>query len=747
MSYGRALLWIALFAALLFGVYLFKLDREVVSRFEGRLWTVPAKVYARPLEFYEGKPLSAEQLEYELGLLGYSETEALPNSPGSYHRWRDHWDIMSRGYRFWDTPEDPIRMRLQLSGSGIASLTDLSNGEPIPIARLEPAYIDGIFPQHGEDRVLLTLEEVPDVLLKMLILTEDRRFFEHNGVDPRSIARAFMANLQAGRTVQGGSTLTQQLVKNLYLDSERSLLRKINEAFMSLLLELHFDKRTILQTYLNEVYLGQDGSRAIHGFGLASEFYFRKPLIALGYEELALLVAMVKGASYYHPVRQTERARLRRDHVLSGMRDAELITVSQYQRLIAKPVTVTQHRRRIRHPAFMTLLQRQLSEQYDEQDLQEEGLHVYSTMDPWVQRQSELAVTGIMNSVFTDRPKLQAASVAASHRSGDVLAVVGGRDPAYHGFNRALDTRRQVGSLIKPVVYLAALSQPERYTLATLVEDSEISLTNELGVVWTPGNYDGEFHGDVLLNDALLRSYNIPAVKVGLDIGLGAIDATWRGLGASSWLPRLPSITLGAVESSPFEIAGIYQTLASDGFDSPLNTVYAVLDNHGEPLTRSRIEVSRKVDGAAVKLVNHALASVAREGTAARLARELEFAVAGKTGTSDDTRDSWFAGYTSDIVAVTWMGYDDNSSTGLTGSSGAMRLWSTMMSSISTSDYIPQRGADIELHPVDRDSGLLGGKGCENTIELAFVKGSQPTQDAPCRTGVSRGWFDRLFGD
>ena len=501
-----------------------------------------------------------------------------------------------------------------------------------------------------------------------------------------------------------------------------------------------------MQTYLNEIYLGQDRNRAIHGFGLASQFYFSKPLQQLGYDQMALLVGMVKGASYYNPVRNPKRARQRRDVILKTMLNEGVISENQYQALIRKDIMVTQHRKRARYPAFMDLVKRQLKTYYDEEDLQAEGLNIYTTLDPYIQQQAEQAVTSSMQTLFKNRPDMQIASVIARHGSGDVLALIGGANPKYPGFNRALDARRQIGSLIKPVVYLAALSAPERYTLATVLDDSPIELTNELGVTWAPQNYDREFHGDILLFDALLQSRNVPAVKTGLDIGLGAIARTFRELGGDRQLRLLPSLTLGAIEMTPFEIAGLYQTFAADGFDTPLQSVYAVTDKHGQPLTRNSIDVQRNVQHAPLSLINYALREVTRQGTARRLSRELAITVAGKTGTSDELRDSWFAGFSGELVSVVWMGYDDNRPSGLTGSSGALRVWSQQMQRVATTDYPLQLDENIAFHSIDRDTGLLGGPGCENTIELPFIKGSQPAQSAQCAE-QGGGWFDRLFGN
>jgi penicillin-binding protein 1B len=738
-----------LFASLIifFVIYLATLDAQILKRFEGRIWQLPAKVYARPLELYAGKALSLAQIKYELELLGYEQQQQLPTKPGSYYQWQSTLDVMTRGYSFWDGEESPQQVRIRLAGNKIDSLRYINTNEDVAVLRFEPAYIAGIFPQHGEDRFLLDIEDVPDAFLKMLILTEDRRFFDHIGIDFYAIARAFIANLKAGRTVQGGSTLTQQLVKNLYLSSERSLIRKINEALMAMLLEFHYDKRTILQTYLNEIYLGQDRDRAIHGFGLASQYYFSLPLKQLDYDQIALLVGMVKGASYYNPVRQQQRAKERRNVVLKSMLLENLISPAQYTNRVRKDIQVRRHSKRTRYPAFMNLVTRQLKQYYDEDDLQAEGLNIYTTLDPYIQQMAEQAVAETVETLFRNKQDIQLASVIAAHGSGDVLAVIGDADPKYPGFNRALDASRQIGSLIKPVVYLTALSEPDRYTLATVIDDAEIELINELGVSWKPQNYDREFIGDVLLFDALLKSRNVPAVKTGIDIGLGAISKTFSALGARSALRLLPSMTLGAIEMTPFEMTSIYQTFAADGFHSPLQSVYAVTDKHGKELSRSEIEVERNVQQAPLSLVNYTLSEITRQGTARRLSGELDFSVAGKTGTSDDLRDSWFAGFSGELVSVVWMGYDDNSPTGLTGSSGAMRVWSRQMQKIIHQDYQPRFTGAIEFHLIDHESGLLGGAGCENTIQLPFIAGSQPKEYAECADQESGGWFDELFGN
>ncbi|MCK5002258.1 MAG: penicillin-binding protein 1B [Gammaproteobacteria bacterium] len=727
-------------------IYLVYLDVKIISKFEGRIWQLPARVYARPLELYEDMPLTTDKLLLELGMLNYSSDTSGVLTQGQYHRSGNSFEIVTRGFEYWDGEEISRSIRVDISNGKITRLEDLSSNESLDLVRFDPAYLTGIFPAHGEDRELLRLEEVPESLIAMLVLVEDRRFYEHHGVDIRSIARAFVANIKAGRTVQGGSTITQQLVKNLFLSPRQNLWRKANEAVMALLLELHYSKHKILETYLNEIYLGQDQERAIHGFGLASLHYFGKPLHQLALDEMALLVGMVKGASYYNPVRHPDRAKQRRDVVLSSVFDHGVISNEQRLRLSANEIKIARHVKRVRYPAYLELVKRQLKNTYNSDDLKSEGLRIFTAFDPYVQQQTEKAVLTVMPQLSADK-ELQAAAIVVSPNNGEILAIVGDRQPDYPGFNRSLDIRRHIGSLIKPAIYLSALKQSHKYTLASLLDDTRLRVVGDDKQLWQPENYDHQYHGKVLLYEALLKSYNIPAVRLGLDIGLAEISKTIQQLGNHSRLPPYPSMTLGAVDMSPFDVASIYQTFAASGFHSPLRSVIAVLDNEGRALKRYSVDVAREVNPDVVALINHSMLGIAEQGTAKRLSRDLKIKVAGKTGTSDELRDSWFAGFSGDMVAVVWTGYDDNRSTGLTGASGALRIWSKLMSTISSSSFEVLMPDNITMQWVDGESGLLSGKDCENAIELPFIKGSEPKSEAECTEGSSFGWFRNLFGD
>ncbi|MBE9567124.1 MAG: penicillin-binding protein 1B [Proteobacteria bacterium] len=730
-----------------FAGYLYVLDAQITERFTGRIWQLPAHVYARPLELFVGKAISEQQLQFELDYLNYQKTHSLPGQQAQYRRVKNNFEIKTRDFIFWDGKEAAHSVRLVIDENRITQMRDIYSDQNIDLMRFDAGYLTGIFPSHLQDRVLLKLDEVPDLFIKMLLLTEDRRYFSHYGVDPMSIARAVVVNVSSGRTVQGGSTLTQQLVKNLFLTKDKKLSRKINEAFMSLLLELHYDKKTILETYINEIYLGQDGRRAIHGFGLASEFYFGQSLNELTIDQMAVLVGMVKGASYYNPTRNPEHARSRRDVVLTTMQQVELITDRQLAKFKSKPVRTVKHAKAGRYPAFIDLVKHQLQQDYEAEDLRSEGLRVFTTLDPYIQYQTEQAVKTTL-PVLSEDEELQAAAVVVSPSNGDVLAIVGDRQPSYKGFNRALNASRPIGSLIKPVIYLAALEDKtadERYTLASMLDDSELVYALPNQDEWKPQNYDRKFHGDVTLYEALIKSYNVPAARTGLKIGLDKVISTLSDLGYRQPVAKNPSLTLGAINMSPVDVAEIYQSFAANGFHSPLRSVHAVLDKDRQPLERYALDVDSQSDQQAVILVNSALIGVAKYGTAKRLASTLALQVAGKTGTSDDLRDSWFAGFSGDVMAVVWTGFDDNRPTTLTGSSGALRIWRNIIQDTAYKPYLLPEVSVMTTRWIDQKNGLLADQGCENALELSFIEGTQPTQESDCESTGGGNWFLDLF--
>jgi penicillin-binding protein 1B len=513
---------IGLVLLLLLAGFTLYLDFRVRDAFEGRRFALPARLYARPLELFPGLKLAPDALTQELVRLGYKEPLA-GDEPGRFARHGDVFELVTRPFVFWDGAQPVRKLRLDFRGDSLSGVHDVQSVQPLTLVRLDPLYIGGIYPGHNEDRLLVQLDEVPEQLVQALIAIEDRKFYQHHGIHPRGMGRAAVA-LVTGRGVQGGSTLTQQLVKNFFLSPERTLRRKATEILMALLLELHYDKRDILETYLNEIYLGQDSNRAIHGVGLASQFYFGKPLKELTLPEAALLVGMVKGPGYYDPRRHPERARKRRDLVLAEMAKLEMLVPAQLATAQGAPLGVIEKPSMgtTAYPAFLDLVRRQLRRDYHEDDLRSEGLHIFTTLDPVAQTSAEQALAKRLAQIERTRKGatgLEGAVVVTNAQNGEVQAVVGGREARFEGFNRALDAQRPVGSLLKPVIYLTALMHPKRYTLVTPLDDSPL-VWKERGISdWQPQNYDKTFHGQVPLRLALAHSYNVASARLGLELG------------------------------------------------------------------------------------------------------------------------------------------------------------------------------------------------------------------------------------
>ena len=747
-----AIFLVGVFAAAAYTVYL---DFTIRARFEGKKFALPARVYARPLEIYPGLKLNLSALTAELALLGYRQT-ASAKVPGTY-RWRGRdLNLATRAFVFGDGPQASISCTVSFAEGRVVSLTGRDGNAELDLVRLDPALIGGIYPGENEDRVLVGLSEVPKSVVDALIAVEDRRFYNHHGIDPRGIARAVFMTV-SGKSVQGGSTLTQQLIKNFYLTSERTLRRKLTEMVMALLLEAHYSKQDILETYFNEVYLGQDGNRAIHGFGLASSFFFDKPLSHLSLSEGALLVGMLKGPAYFSPRIHPKRALDRRNLVLTQMVEAGFITEQQCLAAKATPLGVVDRPTRgtSPYPAFLALIHRQLQRDYRDEDLRSEGLQIFTTLDPQVQRVAEkalqLRLSQLENARGLTSGVLQGAVLVTATQDAEVQACVGGRDVRFKGFNRALDAQRPIGSLIKPVVFLTALQHPSQYTLATLLDDGPLVLKQAGTGNWAPQNYDKRFHGKVPLRMALAHSYNVATVRLGLALGVAPIMANVQRFGVERELSMFASSLLGANALSPLEVTQVYQSIASGGFRTPLRAIREVLTAGGEPLQRYPLNVDQVIEPGANYLITSAMQAVVQEGTAQGLYNRLspELGIAGKTGTTDNYRDSWFAGFTGDRLGVVWVGRDDNESTGLTGASGAMRVWGDMMVALEPEPLLLTAPDNVEHVWIEPESGLRSAEGCPNAVELPFIVGSAPTDRAECGPsslgGSIKNWFKGIF--
>ncbi len=754
--FRHAVLWLLVAVA----AYWLWLDREVAATFETKQWALPARVYARPLELHAGARVSPERLRRELDYLGYERREEVVTR-GQYREAGGHIEFYARGFRFWDFPEAPRWVRVRFAGDTIETLVAAEGGDAIDLMRLDPVEIGSINPRRFEDRKLLAYDDLPRDFVRVLVAVEDHRFFSHHGVDVFGLARAMLANLRAGRLVQGGSTLTQQLVKNFYLTRERTLARKLTEMMMAVSLELRYDKRQILETYVNEVFLGQDGNRAIHGFELAAQFYFGAPLAELDIEEMALLVGMVKGPSVYDPRRHPEAARKRRDVVLEVLARQGVLGEDALRRARAEPITlrVGGTRATAASPAFMALVKRQLLREYSASDLNAAGLNVFTTLDIDLQRRAEAATRSTIGALESERGRdgLQAAVVVVEPRGGEILGLVGDRNPGYAGFNRALDARRPIGSTVKPLVYAHALAQPERYALFTPLADVAVSWTDEQGNTWRPKNFDGEEHGRVTVLEALTRSLNLATVNMGLDLGLESLRDHLAGLGIAGRLNAYPSLLLGAVEMSPAGLAEVYTALVNDGFKVPLRAISDVTTHEQRKLKRYGLEIARVMEPATAALVRFAMTRVVAEGTARALQRDFagRLPLAGKTGTSDDNRDSWFVGFGANRLAVAWVGRDDNGATGLTGSTGAMRLWSAVMRHSALEPASTALPEALAWHTVDLASGVAVPAECPGAARIPVHRRTMlerrdscaPAHAAPpAEDAASPGLFERLRG-
>lgn len=751
--YFWKLLSVMLVALFAYGLYL---DAQIKARFDGNKWVVPAQLYARPLTMQVGQDLRLEEVLQELDILGYRKVTK-PSQSGEYSVTRNDIHIIRRSFAFAEGFEPEKSVTLSLRHGKLVNIRDNVTTDFIQSIRLEPLMVSRITTQSFEDRMLVTLDDVPKHLITALLHTEDRDFYNHFGVAPLAIVRALIANVQAGKTVQGGSTLTQQLAKNLFLTRERSLVRKANEAIMAVIMEIRYSKDEILETYINEVFLGQKGELAIHGFGLASYYYFNRPINELNVAESAILVGMVKGPSLYNPFRRPERAMARRDLILRTLMDDELISLEHYQASVNAELNVTNQGLLVKHkyPAFMDAVNRELRATLMNPDIRDSGVKIFSTLDPFVQRAAEQAVEQRLPQLKerSGEVELNTAVIASAYRTGEIRAIVGGKDFNYRGFNRVLDANRPIGSLIKPAVYLTALEDAGNYNLATPIEDLPITLSSTHGKQWQPQNVDKKFRGTVSLLSALTQSLNVPTVKLGMDMGLENVTDTLYRLGVKKSVEAYPAITLGAVNLSPFRVNQIYQTIANQGSQQKLHAITAITSHDDQVIWLRTPSPEQTVDPQAAYLTNYALHKVTREGTGRRLKQAFpDINLAGKTGTTDDYRDSWFTGIDSQLVTSIWVGNDDNLETNLTGSAGAMSVYIDVQKQIQPRSFAQAFPEGVHIAHFNPNSGVHQQAGCQISISVPAILDALPTVmgcdgQIPPEPEEEKSFWDRFWGN
>ncbi|WP_169393408.1 MULTISPECIES: penicillin-binding protein 1B [Psychrobacter] len=734
LIFGGLLLIVIIIAMVLFALYLLKLDRTITQKFEGKRWDIPAQVYSQPLELYQGASVDNNIISSWLDLLNYRSDKNYDRT-GSFHKSGSSYVIHTRGFTYSANDIDPEQViKLSIEGGKIKNIQSTKKNSS-GLIRLEPVNIGGIYPDNNEDRMVISLDDVPQPLIDALISTEDRGFYEHHGVSVRGIGRAVLNNFTGGSR-QGGSTITQQLIKNFYLNSDRTFKRKANEALMAILLELHYSKDEILQAYLNEIYLGQNGKRSINGFGLASQFYFDKPLKELRIDQQALLVGMAKGPSVYNPRRHPNDSKARRNTVLNNMLVEGYLSQEDYDAAIKKSLGVVDKPTdgKSRFPDFLDIVKRELNEVYYSNDLKNEGLIIISTMNPISQMAADNAVSkklGELRRTSSKTKGLQGALVSANPETGELVAVVGSGSE-FTGFNRAIDAKRQVGSLLKPVIYMSAL-ESGRYNLASSVDDSPITVNLPDGGTWTPRNYDGRDHGFVSLNSALAHSYNQAAVRVGMEFGIDTFANQLKRLGVKANIPKYPSVLLGSVNLSPMDMLGVYQVFATGGFRTPIHSIRTVIDDKGRILQRTGLNTKRSVPPETNYLVNYGLQQVVKNGTAKRIeSLGSNLNLAGKTGTTNDFRDAWFAGYSGNYVSVVWVGRDDNKPIGLSGGSGALPVWVDYMNRLKLTPVALPEPEGIEWLWLENNSGKLSNERCPEARYLPVLSSHLPDEASSC---------------
>lgn len=662
--------------AVFYGGYL---DLLIRSKMDGQIWRLPAEVYSRLESVKISDNLTFDEVIQILLDNEYRQTTMVA-APGDFKLEDDTIVVLRRAFPFPDKPEPQRVLRLRFTDNKLSRIEDLVSVKAVDEFRLAPKLI-AMLDSDNEDRLAISLQNYPRLLIDALILTEDRRFYEHYGINPVGIVRALVANIRAGQTVQGGSTLTQQLVKNLFLSRERTLMRKANEALMSLVLDWRYDKNRILETYLNEIYLGQNGDTQIHGFELASQFYFGRSIREISLDQIALLVGMVKGPSLYNPWRNPQNALERRNVVLALMLKHKMIGDELYQLLSNRPLGV-QAKGQIsrKYPAFIQTLQADLRRELGEHKMSSLlGARIFTTMDLKQQAQAENAVVNTVSQLQlkTKNPHLEGAMIVADYRAGEVRAVVGGLQTQYAGFNRALMAKRQIGSLVKPSIYLAALSNPEQFRLNTPINNQPITINVKGSSPWQPRNYDRKYSGSVMLMDALARSLNIPTVNIGMKVGLSKVIDTQKIMGWDNVaIPKVPAMLLGSYSISPYDVTKLYQTIANQGGRIELTTVESIVDRQGNMIYQHDKTPKQVVPQEAAFQTLFAMQQTVERGTARSLQNDYaDLHLAGKTGTTNDARDTWFVGIDGRNVSTVWLGRDDNGETKLTGASGALQIY------------------------------------------------------------------------
>lgn len=745
------LVFVCVTGIVLGGRYLRDLEETVTKKFESPKWIFPSKIYSDSSLLYLGMNLRMGELRTKIRRLGYRESRNAPAAKGEYRFLkRQHLlEIYLHDFAYPLESFKGIPVRIALQGTTITRMENMTSGEELFSIELEPELVTGLYDRTWQERRLVKLAEVPPLLVRAILAIEDERFYRHRGVDPIAVVRAGWVNVRSGGIAQGASTITQQLIKNWFLTSERTLQRKFTEAMMALVTERKYSKEEILENYLNVIYLGQKGAQGIFGVWEAAQFYFSKGLSELTIDEMALLAGLIKAPNRYSPYSSIEEATRRRNLVLGKMLEEQFISRTQYEEARQQVI----HRRELVKvvndaPFYVDFLKRQLEENYSNKVLTAEGLRIFTSLDLRLQKMAEKALVEGLERLERDyrqlnkkseEDRLEGAIIVIKPQTGEVKAMVGGRDYQKSQFNRVFQAKRQPGSIFKPFVFLAALTHGSKesglkFTPVTLVDDSPFKWEYEGQQEWEPNNYEDEYFGIVTFRTALERSLNAATARIAREVGIKKVRDMARRLGIHSPLPAVPSLSLGSVEVAPLEVAVAFSTLANNGVRTHPLAVKQVMDQEGRVLERRDIRVERVITPQLAFMMNHLMKGVVDRGTG-RGARWRGFhrPAAGKTGSTNDLKDSWFAGYTPDLLAVVWVGFDNQTKLDLSGAQAALPIWAefTKQATAGTpvTDFVPPPGVSIvEIDPL---SGYRATPYCSQIIREAFLEGDEPVELCP----------------
>jgi penicillin-binding protein 1B len=707
---------------------------KLSSRFEEITFRQPSRLYAQPAELEVGKAYAPERVLRDLLGEGYREEESptAALAPGRLRIAGGGISVHLRNFFLPDGRKGGGLLEVRFHGPRVTRIW--LDGQPQPKAVIEPPLLASYYGPDQLERRPVAVDDVAEDLIEAVVAAEDDSFFTHSGVAPSSIVRALWVNLRGGQVRQGGSTLTQQVVKNIYLTRERKLGRKVEEAVLALMLELRYSKREILTAYLNEIYLGRSGGVNVMGVGAASRAYFGKDASQLSLAEAATLAGIIPAPAAYSPFTHPERARERRDWVLGRLAVLGRVDRERVRQALASPIALApEPLARRRAPYFADFIASEAARRFKLQDLADGGYFLFSTVSWDDEQAAQAAIDAGLAAAEKgyqkgNKESLQAALISLQPATGGILAYVGGRRYERSQFDRVSQAYRQPGSAFKPVVYATAFEE-HRATPATFLEDEplEVQFGNQ---IWSPKNDDGEYHGWVTVRTALEHSYNPATARLALQVGIPKIVKLAHALGILQAMQPFPAVALGATAVAPVELATVYASLAAGGVRPAVHGLLAVVDGHGKAVAGAPLpDPERVLSPQTDYLVTSLLLGVLERGTGAGAAPQLRGRLAGKTGTTNDRRDSWFGGYAPERATVVWVGYDDNSVTRLSGARAALPIWSRFTVAVAPPGGYStfQQPPGISTALIDPESGELATEYCPQVFTEVFNREDLPS--------------------